>query len=854
MGIKNLINNKLNNSTEKPINPIDLFKTLNKEGKYGYLRDYQSTFLEEWFKKRNNKDTVGILNTGSGKTLIGLLALYSKMIENSEPSIYLCPNNQLVTQVIEQAELFNIPAITFDESSGDIPLDFLNANKILISSFDKLYNGQSVFGVLEYKEPTENIGAIVVDDAHASIERAREQSKITIKKSNNNRLYTEILEMFLDSLREQQIGKFNSISNGESSVVMKVPYWSWQLNLEKIEIIINKLFKSGDYGVLFSYNLLIDNLDKCQCFISGNRIEIVPHRVPIEKIPSFSEAKHRLFLSATFNEENNMSLVKDLGVSTNAIDNSIKIESSFDIGERMILQPEKYHTENNESLVRSYCKKLSKKENVVVLVNNSYQSSKWEEYGANIIEGTDIDNTVSNLKNGKNDKRLHVFINRYDGIDLPDEACRYLVIDGLPQGKSLEDTYIYQTQPDSNFLNSRIAQTIEQAFGRTVRSNTDWSTIICIGNPLLNFLGRNKYLKFFSKYTQAQISLSIELADSIDKKNSIREAWSEISTSINLINSRDHGWSDFYKYYISNYIDNYSESLITEYEINLIEKRALIKYEENNFFEAYEILNKELLNNDELKSFSNIAFYYELTAEIVHRFDKRISKNLQITANQYNKRLLKPINSKFEKNKNKSLSNSELAAKYISEFKSISDLNYHIEEIINDLKFDNDSSSKKFEKAVLNLGLLLGFESSRPEQYDDRGPDNLWRNPKITLVIECKNRKTNNDNISKDTLEQMWASSVWFEGNYYDEFQSIIFSRTNILEKTAPTELNFRIVTEAKLENIKEFVYKLKNNYFAQDEIQNLSIPSVMDKIFKDLNFSVDTFVDKYTEKLKKPR
>lgn len=852
MGIENLINNRLNNSTEKPVDPVELFKTLNKEGKYGYLRDYQSSFLEEWFEKRDNKDTVGILSTGSGKTLIGLLTLYSKMIENSEPSLYLCPNNQLVAQVVEQAKLFNIPVIVFDESSGDIPLDFLNANKILICSFDKLYNGQSVFGVLEYKEPTESLGAIVIDDAHSSIERARAQSKIIIKKSNNDTIYNSILEMFSDSLKEQQEGKYNSIVNGESSVVMKVPYWAWQLNLEKIKLIINQLFQSRDYSVLFSYNLLIDNIDKCQCFISGSQIEIVPHRVPIEKIPSFSEAKHRLFLSATFNEENNISLVKDLGVSAKAIDESIKIESSFDIGERMILQPEKYHRENNDKLVRSYCKKLSEKENVVVLVNNTYQSKVWEEYGANIVKGTEVDDIVSDLKNGRINTGLHVFINRYDGIDLPDEVCRYLVIDGLPLGKSLEDAYLYQTQPDSDALSSRIAQTIEQAFGRTVRSNTDWSIIICIGNPLLNFLGRNKYLKFFSKYTQAQISLSIELADSIKENSSIKEAWNEISTSINLIKSRDHGWSDFYKYYISNYVDKFNESLTAEYEINLIEKRALIKYEENSFLEAYRILDEELLNNKKLNNFSNIAFYYELTAEIVHRFDRRTSKNLQIIANQHNKRLLKPNNSKFEKDKNKILSNSELAAEYISDFNSISDLNYHIDEILNDLKFDNDSSSDKFEKAVFNLGSLLGFESSRPEKYDDRGSDNLWRNPKMTLVIECKNRKTSNDKISKSTLEQMWASKVWFETNYYDTFTSVIFNRTNILEKSAPTEPNFRIVTETKLENLKEFIYKLKNDYFAQDEIQNLSVPSVMDKIFKELNFSVDTFVDKYTEKLKK--
>lgn len=34
-----------------------------------------------------------------------------------------------------------------------------------------------------------------------------------------------------------------------------------------------------------------------------------------------------------------------------------------------------------------------------------------------------------------------MLLNKYDGIDLPDEACRMLIIDGLPNIMNMNDRY-----------------------------------------------------------------------------------------------------------------------------------------------------------------------------------------------------------------------------------------------------------------------------------------------------------------------------------------------------------------------------------------------------------------------------
>jgi replicative superfamily II helicase len=82
------------------------------------------------------------MNTGSGKTLVGLLMLQSLLNEEIGPALYLCPTKQLVEQVYETAREVGIPAVT--EGAGtELPHEFLNSEAIYVATFKKLFNGQS---------------------------------------------------------------------------------------------------------------------------------------------------------------------------------------------------------------------------------------------------------------------------------------------------------------------------------------------------------------------------------------------------------------------------------------------------------------------------------------------------------------------------------------------------------------------------------------------------------------------------------------------------------------------------------------------------------------------------------------
>ena len=109
---------------KKPIDPIELYETLDRAHDKGPLRPAQISVLSEWFKTGQKKrDSIIKLHTGQGKTLVGLLLLQSRLNDNKGPALYLCPDNFLIAQTCDQAKQFGIETCMADP---EIPDDFID--------------------------------------------------------------------------------------------------------------------------------------------------------------------------------------------------------------------------------------------------------------------------------------------------------------------------------------------------------------------------------------------------------------------------------------------------------------------------------------------------------------------------------------------------------------------------------------------------------------------------------------------------------------------------------------------------------------------------------------------------------
>ncbi len=131
-------------------------------------------------------------------------------------------------------------------------------------------------------------------------------------------------------------------------------------------------------------------------------------------------------------------------------------------------------------------------------------------------------------------------------------------------------------------------------------------------------------------------------------------------------------------------------------------------------------------------------------------------------------------------------------------------------------------SANKFEKAIQDLGSLLGFDSTRPDKQFKSGPDNLWHySNNHYLLIECKSEKMQNTvEITKDEIGQMSNHIAWFKENYgKDETVKYIFIHpVSYISRLADIDSEIFALTSEGLDilktNVRGFVQEFERTDF----------------------------------------
>ncbi|MFH0345882.1 DEAD/DEAH box helicase [Bacillus vallismortis] len=755
---------------QKSTDPTEIFKTLiHKEG-YDYLRDIQKDFLKLWNSKRSQKDIVGILNTGAGKTLIGQLMLLSKMNEGVGPVVYLCPDRQLVMQAVEQAAIHNIPVVTISQETGqaaELPIEFLNGKAILITTFERMINGRSIFGVEGYgNRPIQKIGALVVDDAHSCIKKARQQSTIIIK--NDHPAYSKLWNLFEHSIRQQGEGAFTAIKSGELTVSRVVPYWVWKQQKQSVFNVLQSLYENNDESVRFTWGIIGDELSKCQCYISGSQIEITPPYIPVQRIPSFFNAQHRFVLSATFN--NSTDLITELGIDKNSVEDPLKVENQGDAGERLIIAPKRYFPDLTDETMRPIIAKYAENHNVIIIVPNIGKVKAWKKYNPTIVDKDNILEATQTLR--KSQGNLMIFLNRYDGVDLAGDSCRILVLDGKPSSYTAREQYNSIVREGSPFINAQTAQTIEQGLGRAVRSGSDHCAVFILDNSLLNFIGIEENREFFNSTTRSQIDFGLELFG--DNKPSTREeALTEIYEAVKACLTGDPDWRQFHKDMILNAASDEKSSTSHLFEIAELERNGLMNYRDD-FYEDACVVIRNIVNEYE-SSMSNVdkAYYLQLGATILDSIDPVGAVDMQVRAKKYSSKVLKPQTHTYSKLTKVKGRQVDIILNWLKQYSTGTDVIIAIESLYADLIYSPDVDSFAFEKSVQQIGEFLGFASQMPEEDESDGPDNLWRMENgVNLIIEAKNNRTS-ESISRSDIEQLLHSIQWHNDKYGTEQEFI---------------------------------------------------------------------------------
>lgn len=810
----NLLSKLSSASNKVVIEPREIFMGLpQKDVRYEYPRDVQTDVWRKWFEVRNNKNCIIKMNTGSGKTVVGLLILQSCLNEGKGPAAYVVPDKYLVSQVCEEAQKLGIRVT---DNRDDY--QYSENKSILVMPIHALVNGKSVFGMRQ----TGNypLGSVLIDDVHACLDTITDQFSLKIPVEHD--LYKQIISIFADRWKSYNPTSYTNIVELQDPIKRElIPSWMWQESANDVLRALKNFENNEDanQNIFFSLPLFEDNLAICNCIVTSRVIEILPYGISIEKIRSFAEAQRRIFMSATLSDDS--VFITNIGLHENEIDTIITPNNANDLGDRLILFPKHLNSSISDEEIKNQIIETANSYNVVIIVPSKERARFWDPTGRLTVTRENINSAVSALKSRH--IGMVVFVNRYDGIDLPNDACRMLVIDGLPPLKNEYEKYIQSIDSYSNILLREQVQRIEQGMGRGVRANSDSCCIILMGDHLADVLVRSKGIEYFSKATAEQYKLSKELWNLLKEENnnpSIEDIWSLSDYSLN----REREWIQMSKERLApvqyecvpNY-DKISVGLRKAYECACL----------GQWKKAADEIDK-IVNLDIPKATK--GYLLQIKAAYTNFIDRALAQQIQLSAHSTNFSVLTPIEG-MQYNKS---TNNEHQAKNICIYANTitNDPNEFIlfwNDVASNLAFSPDADG--FEQAFESAGNILGFISTRPDkETNGAGPDNLWAlGNGYYSIVECKSGAVS-ATISKDYCNQLGGSVRWFLSEYGNDchYTPIIVHKSTVIDPLATPVDGMKIITPDCIEKLKRqissFVSAMAQNNNWQDEerINNL--------------------------------
>ncbi|MEQ1741737.1 MAG: DEAD/DEAH box helicase family protein [Candidatus Nitrotoga sp.] len=727
-------------SGSAPTKLVDLFEQLDRKATHQILRPVQVESLHALDAQLNEHDVVLKVSTGSGKTLVGLV--FAEMMRRKypgEPVIFLCPTTQLIDQVLHTAAQIGVTAESFQKDVSR-PLHAIEGRSVLVCTYDKLFTARNIF-------EQDNIvpSAIILDDVHSGVDRVRQKYSVPIPAL----AYDQIKSIFQSICESSDPAVWRGIANNEAHSRFEVPYWLWVTQCNSVAHILEK--HKDDIELRFCWANVSRYLEYARLCISGTSAELSLLIPATEENKSYAGAKHRLFMSASIKD--GTALIRDLACNEAAIDRVIEPPSDKGAGERMILPVALIDHKLEKCDIAALCQHFAKETNVVALTSSGNQSAVWAEAGALAKQGSDVDAAVSLLRSTSKGN-FFVFAQRFDGVDLPDDACRILVIDGTPIGDRLCDQIDAERQKNSPGHNTRVVNRLEQALGRAVRSSADFAAILLVGSDLASFIGRRDVKQLLEPHTREQIELGRDLAEQI--KGDEESSLTAIGRAIEQLLKRNEGWKEAHRDRVSTVVrvTRAGTGLTVNEKAAVAERKAWVFAKSRNHQAAVTELQK-IIDEPDLHEIQRAELIFRM-AGYMHHFDQAKAATLYRGAFLKNSLLPRPV--QMPDRKNISVREQSVAlSEALQEFSSANAAIAKLEEVRARLAYSGDPES--VERALHEFGKLLGATSSRPEKETGRGPDILWEFDGISLCIEAKNEK--HAPIFKCDAEQLLLSLEW---------------------------------------------------------------------------------------------
>ena len=570
--------------------------------------------------------------------------------------------------------------------------------------------------------------------------------------------------------------------------------------------------------------------------IGGQHLEIEPYFPATDIVQSFRRAKRRIYMTATLADDS--VIVTHFGAAPTNLGKPIVPSSSQSMGERMILMPQELNSDLTTADVRGLLSELAKKVNVVVIVPSNSASEDWKAGAKQILVGDTVADGVAKLRNGH--VELTVLVNRYDGIDLPGDACRVLAIVDLPEVSSYVDLVDSEVLSGTAVNLRRQIERIEQGMGRGVRSNDDYCAVLLLGPRLTGRLRSPEGLAILTPATKAQLDLSRKIAMKLGTPSI-----EEIGQVIGQCLDRDSDWVKVSKKVL---VSLKADETLRFDAGKLAMRAAFDCARANQHKDAVAALDKAI---DSTAEGQVKAWLLSRKAAFQHAIDADGAQRTLAAAHGMEPGVIKPMHGASYKKLTPTIGQqaAALIANHHGRFVDSTGMKLFADELCSDLRFSPDASDK-FESAVNDLAWFLGISGQRPEKDYQEGPDNLWALPNGSfLVIECKSGVTSGSGISKKDAGQLGQSIAWFGGRYPASLSvPVMVHPERTLGQGASLVAGMRVIDPTGLEKVRKNLRLFAKQLTDPDVAANASQVA---KRLAEFELNADAFVNAFSASAK---
>lgn len=816
-------------SRAKITDPEQIFESLTLRGTVENLWSPQAAALREWHRQRSASDVVIEMNTGGGKTLVGLLIAQSLVNETDKKVLYVCPTRQLVEQATVKAAECGIEVATYmtgvwgqrdvaEESRGPC-----------LTNYAAVFNGKSIF-------ERENLGGIVFDDAHVAGSTIR--SLFTLSIERRSKTYKEIIrrvQPYFGANRQGQHLK-DAAEDGDPRCLLFLPMFEVRRLAPMLSKILLDNGVEDEKTTLFVWEHLKDHLDRCVILISGSRIEITAAALPLHRLRCLSGEGRRVYLTATL--PSSAEFVKTFG-SLNPARVSPKGKSGE--AQRLLVFPDGHKDADQ----RASAKELIDSRKACVIVPSTKASAEWIDV-ARLFDGETGQAGIQEFADATGNEKL-ILAARYDGIDLPGDACRILVLDGLPKGSHLLTRFLDEALQVASFRASHAAIRMVQAVGRIFRSNTDHGAVVLCGVEVQGWARSPDNQRYLPPLLQKQIQLGISLSKSVNSGETVYE------DLLGAVLSGDKGWDQFYKHKIDDFEVSPSKAppdWIVDFAAR--EQRAYQKLWEGNAADA--AVEYASLGDDAKSHDSRLAAWF--------RHWEGFAYDLLDNVPAARKAYLAAANERSDLGRPKvdsqNIIGTEIVGKPSQQARSIgkvfetqkSQILSRIDKLIDDLVYGEQTNP--LEEALRVLGSLLGVTSSRPDNEEGTGPDVMWHLPVKTsgVALEAKtNKKPTSQYQKKDDIGQFHDHAEYLAKKHPNEdIRKVIVGRYLRVSADCHPPEDLRVI---QLEAFQELADRVKTLYQALiDSHSNEPIEVVAERWLRELGLKWPLCIDGLPSKL----